>query len=88
LVRIYRAGHNGVVLIELGRSDLLKKALFQLHRLIGISAGIVLAFNGITGALMAFGPQLRAHYGPTVQRVAPTGSAPLAVEELYHRCRR
>jgi sulfite reductase (NADPH) flavoprotein alpha-component len=64
---------------------LLKKTLFQLHRLIGISAGIVLAFNGITGALMAFGPQLRAHYGPTAQRVAPTGSSPLAVEELYHR---
>jgi sulfite reductase (NADPH) flavoprotein alpha-component len=64
---------------------LLKKTLFQLHRLIGISAGIVLAFNGITGALMAFGPQLRAHYGPTTQRVAPTGGAPLAVEELYHR---
>jgi sulfite reductase (NADPH) flavoprotein alpha-component len=64
---------------------LLKKALFQLHRLIGISAGIVLAFNGITGALMAFGPQLRAHYGPTAQRVAPTGGAPLEVEELYHR---
>lgn len=66
-------------------SDLLKKALFQLHRLIGLSAGIVLAFNGITGALMAFGPQLRAHYGPTAQRVAPTGNAPLAVEEIYQR---
>lgn len=64
---------------------MLKKTLFQLHRLIGISAGIVLAFNGITGALMAFGPQLRAHYGPTAQRAAPTGSAPLAVDELYQR---
>jgi sulfite reductase (NADPH) flavoprotein alpha-component len=64
---------------------LLKKTLFQLHRLIGISAGIVLAFNGITGALMAFGPQLRAHYGPATLRVAPTGGAPLAFEDLYHR---
>jgi len=64
---------------------LLKRTLFQLHQLIGISAGIVLAFNGITGALMAFGPQLRAHYGPATLRVASTGGAPLALEELYHR---
>jgi sulfite reductase (NADPH) flavoprotein alpha-component len=64
---------------------LLKRTLFQLHRLIGISAGIVLAFNGITGALMAFGPQLRAHYGTTAERIAPPGDAPLALGELYRR---
>ena len=35
-------------------SDVLKKTLFQLHWFFGISAGLVLALMGVTGAVVSF----------------------------------
>lgn len=37
---------------------MLRKILFQLHSLVGITLGTLLAFSGLTGGLMAFGPEL------------------------------
>ncbi|EIZ80076.1 sulfite reductase (NADPH) flavoprotein, alpha-component [Novosphingobium sp. Rr 2-17] len=46
-----------------------RKFLFQVHCYIGITAGTLLAFNGVTGALLAFEPQFLSHFGPEAQRV-------------------
>lgn len=35
-----------------------KKILFQVHWFVGITLGTMLAFSGLTGGLMAFGPEL------------------------------
>ncbi len=39
---------------------MLKKILFQAHWVVGITAGIFLAFSGVTGALMAFDKEITA----------------------------
>jgi uncharacterized iron-regulated membrane protein len=64
-----------------------KRGLFQIHRIVGITAGMILAFNGLTGATLAFRPQWLVHFGPEAQRVEPaTTRMPLGavVEKALH----
>jgi sulfite reductase (NADPH) flavoprotein alpha-component len=56
---------------------MLRRALFQLHWLLGISAGTVLAVVGATGALLSFQDPLLRWMNPGVMTIEPgTPSAP------------
>lgn len=59
-----------------------KKVLFQLHWLFGISAGLVLALMGVTGALYAFEGEIMAALNPEVLKVEVRESGILAPAEL------
>ncbi|WP_260960556.1 sulfite reductase flavoprotein subunit alpha [Pseudomonas citri] len=65
---------------------MLKKTLFQLHWFFGISAGLVLALMGITGATVSFQDEILRALNPQVLTVAkqPAGVLPLAelVEQI------
>ena len=50
-------------------SDVLKKTLFQLHWFFGISAGLVLALMGITGATVSFEDEILRALNPSVLQV-------------------
>jgi sulfite reductase (NADPH) flavoprotein alpha-component len=52
---------------------MLRNILFQAHWFIGITAGTVLAIVGLTGAILAFEPELLRAINPAVMRVAPQG---------------
>ena len=45
---------------------MLKKTLFQLHWFFGITAGLVLALMGITGATVSFQDEIIELLNPTV----------------------
>ena len=62
-----------------------KKALFQLHWLFGVSAGLVLALMGVTGALYAFEGEIMAALNPQLLRVEVRESGVLAPAELVSR---
>jgi sulfite reductase (NADPH) flavoprotein alpha-component len=65
---------------------MIRKLLTKVHLYIGITAGVVLAFNGITGAMLAFRPQWLAHFGPEAQQVAPVAvSERLSPDALLQR---
>ncbi len=64
---------------------MLKKVLFQLHWLLGISAGLVLALMGVTGALYAFQGELLAALNPQMLRVEVRESGVLAPGELVRK---
>lgn len=59
---------------------MLKKTLFQLHWFFGISAGLVLALMGITGALVSFQDEILYAINPSVLQVQkqPAGVLPPA----------
>ena len=59
---------------------MLKKTLFQLHWFFGISAGLVLALMGITGASMSFQDEILRLMNPSVLQVEkrPAGVLPPA----------
>ncbi|TBV04064.1 sulfite reductase flavoprotein subunit alpha [Phytopseudomonas dryadis] len=61
-----------------------KKILFQLHWLLGISAGLVLALMGVTGALYSFQEELLVAINPQMS-VAPQPGPVLAPGELIER---
>ena len=61
--------------------------LLQIHRIVGITAGTFLACNGLTGSVLAMRPQVLAHFGPEVQRIAPAASEPLPLSTLLMRAR-
>src|SRR5262245_41566066 len=63
---------------------LLKNLLFQLHWLLGITGGVVLAFVGFTGALLSFESELFVALNPGVATVAGRGE-PLAPPDLLAR---
>ena len=48
---------------------MLKKTLFQLHWFFGISAGLVLALMGITGATVSFQDEILSTLNPSVLQV-------------------
>ena len=48
---------------------MVKKSLFQLHWLFGITAGLVLALMGITGATYSFQDELLRLFNPQVLKV-------------------
>ena len=62
-----------------------RSVLFQLHWFLGITAGLVLAVMGVTGALMSFEPEILAALNPGVVTVSPTVSAPLPAPALIER---
>ncbi|WP_409302050.1 PepSY domain-containing protein [Pseudomonas sp. KCJK8993] len=59
---------------------MLKKTLFQLHWFFGISAGLVLALMGITGATVSFEDEILRALNPSVLQVdkRPAGTLPPA----------
>lgn len=61
---------------------MLKKILFQLHWFFGITAGLVLALMGVTGALYAFEGEILRALNPEVLRVEVREAGPLAPAEL------
>ncbi|MCC7463661.1 MAG: PepSY domain-containing protein [Gammaproteobacteria bacterium] len=64
---------------------MLRRILFQCHWFVGITLGALLAFSGLTGGLMAFGPQLTDFFSGGYQPVGRHGAAPLGAGELYAR---
>ncbi len=65
---------------------MVKKILFQLHWLLGISAGLVLALMGVTGASLSYQDELLRLLNPGVMSVEPAvGARPLSPDELVGR---
>ncbi|WP_300651430.1 sulfite reductase flavoprotein subunit alpha [Pseudomonas sp.] len=64
---------------------MLKKILFQLHWLLGISAGLVLALMGVTGAAYSFQDELLRVLNPEVLQVAVSDAVVLPPAELVPR---
>nr|WP_314481242.1 sulfite reductase flavoprotein subunit alpha [uncultured Pseudomonas sp.] len=64
---------------------MLKKTLFQLHWLFGITAGLVLAVMGITGALYSFQEELLGAFNADVLRVEVRPEGVLPPAELVRR---
>ena len=64
----------------------MRNVWFQLHWLIGITAGTVLIVVGLTGAILSFEPEISRAINPDVMGVTPQG-APLAPETLLERVR-
>ena len=60
--------------------------IYQLHRLLGISVGVVLSVMGVTGAIMAFDDEIMTASSPGIVAVpARTGAAELSPDELLAR---
>lgn len=65
--------------------DVLKKTLFQLHWLFGISAGLVLALMGITGATVSFQDEILHALNPSVLQVEKLPAGVLPPAELVEK---
>lgn len=65
--------------------DVLKKSLFQLHWFFGITAGLVLALMGITGAIWSFQDELLQAFNPDVLNVEVRPEGVLPMPELVKR---
>lgn len=64
---------------------MLKKVVYQLHWLLGISAGLVLAVVGVTGGMLSFEDELLLSINRGVMTVEPRGRTPLGPPELVKR---
>lgn len=64
---------------------MLKKTLFQLHWFFGISAGLVLALMGITGAAYSFQDEILRALNPSVLQVEKQLAGVLPPAELVER---
>lgn len=64
---------------------MLKKTLFQLHWFFGITAGLVLALMGITGAAYSFQDEILRAMNPQVLKVQVQDGGVLAPAELVRR---
>ena len=62
-----------------------RKVLFQLHWIVGITAGIVLAIVGATGALLSFEQEIVASLAREGREVEAAGRTPLSAAELLTR---
>nr|WP_256355936.1 sulfite reductase flavoprotein subunit alpha [Pseudomonas sp. PDM29] len=63
----------------------MKKTLFQLHWFFGISAGLVLALMGITGAAVSFQDEILSTLNPSVLQVEKQVAGVLPPVELVER---
>ena len=63
-----------------------RNAIFQVHWLLGITAGVVLALVGATGAMLSFEDAILERLNPGVLRVEARGE-PLAAAQLVERVR-
>lgn len=66
---------------------MLRKIWFQTHWLIGITAGIILALVGATGAMLSFEDDILLWLNRDVRTVSPLPDGPLAPPELLARLR-
>ncbi|MBI6552113.1 sulfite reductase flavoprotein subunit alpha [Pseudomonas sp. LY-1] len=64
---------------------MLKKTLFQLHWFFGITAGLVLALMGITGAAVSFQDEILRALNPSVLSVAKRDAGVLPPAELVRK---
>ena len=64
---------------------MLKKTLFQLHWFFGITAGLVLALMGITGAAVSFQDEILRALNPTVLSVEKREAGALPPAELVRK---
>lgn len=65
---------------------MLKSVLLRLHAWLGISAGLVIAVVGSTGAIMAFEPQILRLLNPGILQIEPmAGQALLTPQALYRQ---
>ncbi len=64
---------------------MLKKTLFQLHWFFGITAGLVLALMGITGAAVSFQDEILRALNPTVLTVEKRDAGVLPPAELVRK---
>ncbi|QEO95385.1 iron-uptake factor [Xanthomonas oryzae pv. oryzicola] len=67
---------------------LIKSLLFQLHWLLGITAGLVLSVMGLTGASMSFENEIVRMANPAIAQLAQrhaAGERPLPVDALLQR---
>ncbi|MFB3302767.1 PepSY domain-containing protein [Pseudomonas sp. AMR01] len=64
---------------------MLKKTLFQLHWFLGITAGLVLALMGITGATVSFQDEILRALNPTVLSVHKREAGALPPAELVRK---
>ncbi|HEX7069729.1 MAG TPA: PepSY domain-containing protein, partial [Rhodothermales bacterium] len=62
-----------------------RRLLFQLHWLVGITAGIVLAVVGTTGAMLSFEDELLLWMNRGVMKIEPTDGPRLAPAQLLAR---
>jgi sulfite reductase (NADPH) flavoprotein alpha-component len=65
--------------------DVLKKTLFQLHWFFGISAGLVLALMGITGATVSFQDEILRALNPSTLQVEKQPAGVLPPAELVEK---
>lgn len=59
-----------------------RRILFQIHWFLGITAGLVLAMMGVTGALMSFEDEIMAALSPGVVTLTPSPAPALAPDAL------
>lgn len=65
------------------RSDMVKKVLFQLHWIFGITAGLILAIVGFTGAMLSVEDPILEAINPGVMSIAPPANVQkLSPQEL------
>ncbi|KAB0490100.1 PepSY domain-containing protein [Pseudomonas vancouverensis] len=64
---------------------MLKKTLFQLHWFFGISAGLILALMGITGATVSFQDEILSALNPSVLQVEKQVAGVLPPAELVEK---
>ncbi len=59
-----------------------RRVLFQIHWFLGITAGLVLALMGVTGAMMSFQDEIMAALSPGVVTLAPSPLPRLAPDRI------
>jgi len=64
-----------------------KKIWFQIHWFIGITAGTVLMFIGVTGAILSFREEITDWLNPGIVHVAVRQEAPLTPPQILERLR-
>jgi sulfite reductase (NADPH) flavoprotein alpha-component len=69
----------------LQESSVFKKILFQLHWFFGITAGLVLAIMGVTGALYSFQGEILEALNPQVLQVEAAGRERLPLAQMIER---
>jgi sulfite reductase (NADPH) flavoprotein alpha-component len=64
---------------------MLRQALFQVHWILGITAGVVLSVVGFTGAMLTFEDELLRGLNREVMEVAPQAQEALSLGDLFTR---
>ena len=74
-----------VVVVSVRYPFVFKKILFQLHWLLGISAGLVLALMGVTGATMSFEDEISEALSPRLYAPGVPAGPDLSPDQLIAR---